>query len=216
MKERLPTPQRCETTLTMRYPVACQCGSIGSGIGPCVHWEPGANPERCVYCDHIQACHHKAAAWLEESVAQSETAALDAFVASQQEPGDDLRNAAAKVAAQSGTPLSAGVECKPVAWMIAMDEEGIDHAQAITISKEVADVWGRAYKIVPLYSTPPSAKEQRERRLLERARVWWKTWKVEFESDPSWVALTDEIDDVLRPPDSGATSRSASTRGARS
>lgn len=61
-----------------------------------------------------------------------------------------------------------------------------------------------AYEAIERLSAP-SAKEQRERRLLERARVWWKTWKVEFESDPSWVALTDEIDDVLRPPDSSAT-----------
>lgn len=66
-------PQRCETTLTMRYPVPCNCGAIGSGIGPCVHWEPGANPERCPYCDHVQACHHKAAAWLEKNAAASET-----------------------------------------------------------------------------------------------------------------------------------------------
>lgn len=60
--------QVCETTLTMRYPVACNCGAIGSGIGPCAHWEAGRNPERCPYCDHTEACHHKVAAWLEASV----------------------------------------------------------------------------------------------------------------------------------------------------
>lgn len=66
-------PERCETTMTMRYPVDCKCGAVGSGIGPCVHWEPelGAVVNgRCSYCDHIEACHHIAGAWLEQHLSE--------------------------------------------------------------------------------------------------------------------------------------------------
>lgn len=59
---------RCETTQTLRYPVKCACGSVESGIGPCASWLTGANPERCVYCDHVEECHHAVARWLEEKL----------------------------------------------------------------------------------------------------------------------------------------------------
>ena len=49
---------RCETTLTERFAYrGCQCGTYDGNLGPCKTWESGADPTRCVYCDHTYACH---------------------------------------------------------------------------------------------------------------------------------------------------------------
>lgn len=49
---------RCETTLTERFAYPeCKCGTYPENLGPCKTWETGANPERCVYCDHKIECH---------------------------------------------------------------------------------------------------------------------------------------------------------------
>jgi hypothetical protein len=48
----------CETTLTERFALPeCGCGTYPENLGPCKTFEPGANPERCVYCDHKIECH---------------------------------------------------------------------------------------------------------------------------------------------------------------
>jgi hypothetical protein len=58
----------------------------------------------------------------------------------------------ALAALRSGSPSAELGRSEPVAWMIALSEEGVDHSQAITISKAVADVWATSYKIVPLFA----------------------------------------------------------------
>lgn len=53
-----PAEGHCETTLTERffYP-DCQCGTYAGNLGPCKTFLGGADPLRCVYCDHKIECH---------------------------------------------------------------------------------------------------------------------------------------------------------------
>jgi hypothetical protein len=48
----------CETTLTERFKFSgCKCKTYENNLGPCESWEAGADPLRCVYCDHMFHCH---------------------------------------------------------------------------------------------------------------------------------------------------------------
>jgi len=47
----------CETTMTERFEVACQCGTYEGNLGACKTFLAGADPARCVYCDHKAECH---------------------------------------------------------------------------------------------------------------------------------------------------------------
>lgn len=48
----------CETTLTERFEFSeCVCGTYPENLGPCRTFETGADPKRCVYCDHKLGCH---------------------------------------------------------------------------------------------------------------------------------------------------------------
>jgi hypothetical protein len=47
----------CDTTMTPRVARHwCVCVVRTDELGPCRHWEQGANG-RCVYCDHEEYCH---------------------------------------------------------------------------------------------------------------------------------------------------------------
>lgn len=48
---------KCDTTLTDRYAIDCKCGTYPDNLGPCLAFLPGADPSRCVYCDHKVECH---------------------------------------------------------------------------------------------------------------------------------------------------------------
>lgn len=48
----------CDTTLTERFMLdECVCGTYPDNLGPCRTFAIGADPERCVYCDHKISCH---------------------------------------------------------------------------------------------------------------------------------------------------------------
>ena len=52
----------CDTTLTERFEhKACRCGTYPGNLGPCATYVEGAQPGRCVYCDHANQCHQGAA-----------------------------------------------------------------------------------------------------------------------------------------------------------
>lgn len=58
LKELREGQGRCETTLTERFENrACQCGTYQGNLGPCKTFLLGADPGRCVYCDHTVECH---------------------------------------------------------------------------------------------------------------------------------------------------------------
>lgn len=65
---------RCETTLTERFAFdECVCGTYPDNMGPCRTFAVGANPMRCVYCDHKIGCHTAIAErfdWEEEDLAR--------------------------------------------------------------------------------------------------------------------------------------------------
>lgn len=49
---------RCGITQTERFRFdECKCGTYVGNLGPCKTYLPGADPERCVYCDHKLVCH---------------------------------------------------------------------------------------------------------------------------------------------------------------
>ena len=58
----------CETTLTERFRYDdCTCETYPGNLGPCATFEEGADPDRCVYCDHVVECH-AAVQWLQEPI----------------------------------------------------------------------------------------------------------------------------------------------------
>ena len=46
----------CETTMTDRSLVLCDCPTYTSNLGVCRGYEEGKN-SRCVFCDHDEKCH---------------------------------------------------------------------------------------------------------------------------------------------------------------
>lgn len=46
----------CETTVTERRAIKCNCPTYPENLGVCDTWESGGN-DRCVYCDHEKECH---------------------------------------------------------------------------------------------------------------------------------------------------------------
>lgn len=46
----------CDTTLTKRSAKTCDCPTYEGNWGPCKTFTEGLNG-RCVYCDHVEACH---------------------------------------------------------------------------------------------------------------------------------------------------------------